>query len=60
MTLKDEPLRLVGVQYASGKEWRNAPERMNTLNQSRNDVQLWTYLHLVVKVKSDPIKNNTA
>ena len=23
MTLKDELLRLVGVQYATGEEWRN-------------------------------------
>ena len=23
MTLKDEPPRSIGVQYASGKEWRN-------------------------------------
>jgi len=23
MTLKDEPLRLVGAQYATGEEWRN-------------------------------------
>ena len=24
MTLKDEPPRLVDVQYATGKEWRNS------------------------------------
>ena len=35
-----------------------APERMKTLNESRNDVQLW--MCLVVKVKSDAVKNNTA
>ena len=35
-----------------------APERMKTLNESRNDVQLW--MCLVVKVKYDPLKNNTA
>ena len=23
MTLEDEPLRLVGVQYDTGEEWRN-------------------------------------
>ena len=34
-----------------------APERMKRLGQSRNDVQLW--MCLVVKVKSDAVKNNT-
>ena len=34
------------------------PERMKRLGQSRNDAQLW--ICLVVKVKSDVIKNNTA
>ena len=31
---------------------------MKRLSQSGNDAQLWTYL--VVKVKSDAAKNNTA
>jgi len=31
---------------------------MKRLSQSRNDVHLW--LHLVVKVKSDAVKNNIA
>ena len=35
-----------------------APERMKSLGQSRNDAQLW--MHLVVKVNSNVIKNNTA
>ena len=35
-----------------------APERMKRLGQSRNNAQLW--LHLVVKVKSNVIKNNIA
>ena len=35
-----------------------APERMKTLNESRNDVQLW--MCLVMMVKSDAVRNNTA
>ena len=35
-----------------------APERMKWQGQSRNDAQLW--MHLVVKVKSNAIKNNIA
>ena len=33
-----------------------APERVKRLSQSGNDDQLWMYL--VVKVKSDTVKNN--
>ena len=32
-------------------------ERMKRMGQSRNDAQVLMYL--VVKVKSDPVKNNT-
>ena len=35
-----------------------APERMRSLGQSRNNAQLW--MHLVVKVNSNVIKNNIA
>ena len=35
-----------------------APEGMKRLGQSRNTAQLWMYL--VVKLKSDIVKNNTA
>ena len=58
MTLKDELPRLVGAQYTTGEEQEIAPERMKSLSQSRNNVQLWMYL--VVKVKFDAIKNNIA
>ena len=57
MTLKDELARSVGAQYAT-KEWRNSYKRMKRLSQSKNNAQLW--LNLVVKVKSDAVKNNIA
>ena len=57
-TLKDELPRLVGAQYAAGEEWRNSSRRNEEADQSRNDAQLWMYL--VVKLKSDAVKNNTA
>ena len=44
VTLKDEPLRLEGVQYASGKsrvQLLIAPEIMKRLGQSANNTQLW-------------------
>ena len=42
----------------SGKQLLIAPERMKRLGQSGNNAQLW--MCLVVKVKSDAVKNNTA
>ena len=41
-TLEDELRRLIGAQCATGKEWRNTPERMNRKSQSRKKSQLWT------------------
>ena len=58
VTLKDELPRSVGAQYNTGEEWRNSSRGMKRLSQSRNDAQLWMWL--VVKVKSNAVKNNTA
>ena len=41
MTLKDELLRSVGAQYATGRSGEIAPERMKRLNQSENNAPLW-------------------
>ena len=46
------------VNKLLGKSAKIAPERMKRLDQSRKDDQLWMYL--VVYIKSDAIKNNTA
>ena len=59
MTLEDEPSRSEGIQYATGEEWRAitySSRRNEGLHQSRKDAQLW--MCLVVKVKSDAVKNN--
>ena len=40
MTLKDELLRSVGTQYASGEEQKNS-SRMKRLSQSKNNAELW-------------------
>ena len=53
MTPKDESSGSEGMQYAT-----KAPERMKQLGQSGNDAQLW--MRLVMKVKSDAVKNSTA
>ena len=41
MTLKDEPPRPVGAQYATGDQQRITPERMKRRSQSKNNAQLW-------------------
>ena len=56
MTPRDEPLTSIGVQNATGEGQRNS-SRKKRLGQSENEVQLW--ISLVVKVKSDAVKNNT-
>ena len=51
--------RSEGVQYATGKsggQLQMAPQRTKWLGLSGNDAQLW----MVMKVKSDAVKNNIA
>ena len=58
MTLEDRPPRSVGVQFPTGEEWRNRSRKKEKkrLCQSGDVAQLW--MCLVVKVKSDAVKNN--
>ena len=58
MTLKDELLRSVGAQYATGDQWKITPERMKEWSQSKNNTQLW--MLLVIEARSDAVKSNIA
>ena len=61
MTLEDElPRSKVSSMLLgkSGGQLLIAPEGMQLLGQSGNDTQLW--MCLVVKIKSDAVKNNIA
>ena len=61
MTPEDESPRSKGVQYDTGEEWRvlTASSRKNEAAvQSGTDAQVW--MCLVLRVKSDVVKNNTA
>ena len=61
MTLEDELPRSKVSSMLPGKSGGQlliAPEGMQRLGQSGNDTQLW--MCLVVKVKSDAVKNNIA
>ena len=57
-TLKDELSSSVGAQYATGEEWRNS-YRKNEEAESMQK-QRWLWMCLIVKVKSDALKNNIA
>ena len=60
MTLEDEPFqppRLEGVQYATGEKWRTITNRSRK-KCSWAKAHLW--MCLVVKVKSNAVKNNIA
>jgi len=50
MTLKDELLRSVGTQYASGEEQKNS-SRMKRLSQSKNNAELWMWLVIGSQVR---------
>ena len=50
ITLKDELLRSVGTQYASGEEHKNS-SRMKSLSQSKNSAKLWMWLMIGSQVK---------
>ena len=55
MTLKDELPRLVGAQYATGKEWRN-----NSRNNEEMEPKQKQCPAVVMEVKSDAVKSNIA
>ena len=56
--MKNELPMLIGANMLLEKSGEIAPERIKRLSQSRNNTQKWMYL--VVKVKSDAVKNNVA
>ena len=59
MTLKDELPRLVGAQYATVEEQRNSSRRNEEAEPKQKQCS-GVDVCLVVKVKSDAVKNNTA
>ena len=57
-TLKDELLRSVGAQFATGEEWRNNYRKNEERQLKKNNTQLWMWL--VMEAKSGDVKNNIA
>ena len=57
-TLEDELPRSLDAQYATREEQRISSRRNEGAEPSKNSAQLW--IRMVVKVKSDAIKNNIA
>ena len=58
MTLKDELCRSVGVQYATGEEWRNN-SRKNEETETKQKQRLVTDV-MGDRSKSDAVKSTTA
>ena len=57
-TLKDELPSFVGGQYAIGGDWRNNSRKNEETDPKQNNTQFWMWL--VMEVKSDAVKSNTA
>ena len=57
-TLKDELLRSVGAQYATGDSGEITSERMKGWSQSKNNTQLW--VGLVIEARYNAVKSNIA
>ena len=57
-TLKDVLPRLVCVQYAAGEEQRNSSKKDEETEPKQKQHPVW--MCLVVKVKSNAVKNNIA
>ena len=55
-TLKNELLRSVGAQYATGDLGEITPERMKGWSQSKNNTQL--LMGLVMEAGFDAVKSN--
>ena len=57
-TLKDELLRSIDAQYATGFSGEITPERMKRQSQTKNSTQLW--MRLVMEAGFDAVKSNIA
>ena len=55
-TLKDEPPRSVGAQYATGDQWRNNSRKNEGMEPKQKHTQLW--MGLVIEARSDAVKSN--
>ena len=55
MTLKDELSMLVGVQPATGEEWRNSSKKNKEAELQQKE---YPVMDVVMEVKSDTVKNN--
>ena len=58
MKLKDELPRLVGVQYATGDQWRNYSRKNEGMEPKQKETQLW--MELGIEARSDSVKSNIA
>ena len=58
-TLKEELPRLVGVQYATGDQWRITPERLRGYFMEPKEKKC-PVVNVIGDIKSDAVKNSIA
>ena len=56
--LKEELLRSVGAQYATGDQWRNNSRKNEGMEPKQNNTHLW--MGLLIEAGFDAVKNNIA
>ena len=56
--LKEELPRSVGVQYATGDQWRNNSRKNEGMEPGKNNTQLW--MQLMIEERSNAVKRNIA
>ena len=57
-TLKDELLRSVGDQYATGDHWRNNSRKNEGMELKQKQHPVW--MGLVIEARFDAVKSNIA
>ena len=57
-TLKDDLPRSVGVQYATGDQWRNNYRKNEGMEPKQKQHPFWMWL--VIEARSDAVKSNVA
>ena len=56
--LKEELPRSVGVQYATGDQWRNNSRKNERMEPKQNNTQLW--MGLVIETRFNAVNSNIA
>ena len=59
-TLKDEPPRSVGAQYATGDQWRNNSRKNEGMEPKQKKKNTPVWMGLMIEARFDAVKSNIA